>query len=382
MYSIENYGQMIADTRRMAAYDRALRKAVREGSAVADIGTGTGIFAILAVRHGARKVYAFEPDDAIEVAREIAAVNGCSDRIEFIQELSTRVTLPEPVDLVISDLRGVLPLYEQHVPSLIDARKRFLTAGGTLVPRCDFIRAAIVEAPDHYRRCTVPWLENPFALDMRAAGNIVTNTWWKCRVKPEQLLTDTATWAALEYPDIDSPDVSGDFTLTALRPGTAHGVLLWFDTTLLDGVAFSNAPGQPELIYGNAFFPLTEPVEMAAGDGVAVKLEAHLIGGDYLWRWETQVFNPRHPDRLKAGFRQSTFFGAPLPPARLRKLDGGHCPSLGEEGLIDRLILEMMDGGTRLEDIALRVSTRHPSRYPTLQKALSRVGELSLKYGV
>ena len=40
MYSIEGYGEMLADAGRMEAYDRALRNAIRPGSVVADIGTG------------------------------------------------------------------------------------------------------------------------------------------------------------------------------------------------------------------------------------------------------------------------------------------------------------------------------------------------------
>ena len=89
MYSIADYGAMISDKVRMGAFVRALREAVKPGAVVIDIGTGTGIFALLACRFGARRVYAIEPDDAIQVAREIAVANGCADRIEFIQAMST-----------------------------------------------------------------------------------------------------------------------------------------------------------------------------------------------------------------------------------------------------------------------------------------------------
>lgn len=380
MYSIEGYGEMIADAVRMEAYDQALRKAVRPGAVVADIGTGTGIFAILAARYGARKIYAIEPGEALEVAREIAAANGCADRIEFIQEMSTRVTIPESVDVVVSDLRGVLPLFENLVPSVADARQRFLRPGGTLIPQRDIIRAAVVEAPDVYRRVTVPWVERPFGLDMQAVRRILTNTWRKCRVVPEQLLTEPARWLDLDYRTVLSPDFAGEVDLHVSRAGTAHGVVLWFETTLLDGIEFSNAPEQPELIYGNAFFPFSDPVELAAGDRVVVKLQADLIGDDYVWRWDTRVFDRIEPKRAKAGFRQSTFFGAPLSPARLRKMADSHVPSVGEDGQIDRFILESMDGKNGLGEIARQVAGRYPSRFPTAQKALARVGELSLKY--
>ena len=64
MYTIPEYGRMMGDRVRMEAYTLALRQAVKPGSVVLDIGTGTGIFAVLACQFGARVVYALEPDEA------------------------------------------------------------------------------------------------------------------------------------------------------------------------------------------------------------------------------------------------------------------------------------------------------------------------------
>ena len=142
---------MIADATRMGAFARALGQAIKPGAVVIDIGTGTGICALLACRHGARRVYAIEPDDAIQVAREIAAANGYADRIEFIQAISTQVTLPERADVIVSDLGGVLPWFQRHIPSIVDARARFLAPGGVLIPQQDVGWAAVVEAHELVR---------------------------------------------------------------------------------------------------------------------------------------------------------------------------------------------------------------------------------------
>ena len=95
-YDIYAYGRMVRDRVRTDAYVEALRESIGSNSVVLDIGTGVGILALLACKFGARKVYAVDPNDAIQIARELAAVNGYADRIEFIQNLSTRITLPEP----------------------------------------------------------------------------------------------------------------------------------------------------------------------------------------------------------------------------------------------------------------------------------------------
>jgi len=89
MYSLHFYGQMLADTPRMDAYLAALRQAVKPDSVVLDLGCGPGVFALMACKFGARRVYAVEPDNIISVAREAAVANGCADRIEFFESLST-----------------------------------------------------------------------------------------------------------------------------------------------------------------------------------------------------------------------------------------------------------------------------------------------------
>src|SRR5690242_21820167 len=95
MYSLGGYGAMVADRVRVDAYAQALRKTVRQGAIVVEIGTGPGIFAVFACQLGASRVYAIEPGEIIQVAREIAAANGCDEKIEFFEEVSSRVTLPE-----------------------------------------------------------------------------------------------------------------------------------------------------------------------------------------------------------------------------------------------------------------------------------------------
>src|SRR5215218_96635 len=210
MYSLHFYGQMLADAPRMDAYAAALRDTVKPDSVVMDLGSGPGVFALLACKLGARRVYAVEPENAIGLAREAAAANGCADRIEFFENLSTEITLPEPATIIVSDLRGVLPWFQQHLPSIIDARRRLLACGGVLIPRRDILWAAVVEAPDRYEEITGPWQHNPFELDLSAGTRLVTNTWRKTLLKPEQLLTEPMCWTTIDYYEVDSPDIRAE----------------------------------------------------------------------------------------------------------------------------------------------------------------------------
>jgi protein arginine N-methyltransferase 1 len=380
MYSISGYGTMIADRGRMGAYEQALRQAIKPGCVVLDIGTGTGILAMLACQLGAGRVYAVEPADAIQLARETAVRNGYAERVLFLQDRSTRISLPERADVIVSDLRGILPYFEHHLTSIADARRRLLAPGGVLIPRCDTMWAAVVEAPDTYRSFTSGYDCDGYSLDMQAARRFVVNSWCMARLKPEQLLLEPRCWATLDYTTLENPDVRAEVTWKAKRPGTAHGLCLWFDATLADGIGFSNAPGAPEHIYGQGFFPWFEPVTLAAGDTASVVLRADLVDDDYVWGWDTRVLDQGDPGRIKADFKQSTFFGAPLSPSQLRKRAADHVPALDEDGQIDRQILTLMDGEISLGEIARRAQDHFPARFASWRDALTRVGELSKKY--
>ena len=313
MYSLHFYGQMIADAVRLDAYAEALRRVMRPDSIVLDLGCGPGLFALLACKLGARRVYAVEPDNAINIAREAAVANGFADRIEFFQSLSTEITLSEPATIIISDLRGVLPWFQQHLPAIIDARDRLLAPAGVLIPRRDTLWAAVVEAADEYERIVGPWQNNKFELDLSAGVSKITNTWRKTTIKADELLTEATRWTRLDYYSVSSPDVCGEITWRAARTGTAHGIAVWFDTELADEIGFSNRPGELELIYGVGFFPFPQPVEIREGERVSLKLRADLVQDNYVWRWDTDFAEQ------KIGFRQSTFYGVALSPEQLRK---------------------------------------------------------------
>ena len=380
MYSLHEHGQMITDRRRMEAYAAALRRAIEPGTTVVDLGTGTGILALLACRYGAGTVYAIEASDTIEVARDIARVNGLADRIQFIHGRSTEVTLSGAADVIVSDLRGVLPLFEHHIPSIADARRRFLKPGGTLIPGRDVVWLAVATAPDLYEPYVTPWAQNDHGFDLGVVRSLVTNGWRKCRARASQLLLEPRPWAMLDFATIEHTEVTGDVTWVAPEAGTAHGLVVWFDTALGPDVSLSNAPGAPDAIYGQAFFPLSDPVALAAGDTVSVSLTATPVGEDYVWSWITRVRESSPVGRIRAECRQSTFFAEPLSRSALGRRSADHVPVLNEEGRLSLLILNALDAHVTLGRIADEVLAKFPASCPTWEAALARVADVSAKY--
>jgi SAM-dependent methyltransferase len=386
MYSISEYGAMIADGVRTGAFVRSLRQAVTPGSVVIDIGTGTGIFAFVACQCGARRVYAIEPSDAIQVAREIAAANGLSDRIEFIQAMSTDVELPERADVIVSDIGGTLPWFQKHIPAIVDARRRLLAPGGILIPQEDTGWVAVADAPDVYKRQTAPWRGNEYGLDMEAAHRLVVNAFTRGQIRPGQMLTAPQRWATLDYHVVEDPNVNARLSASVMRGGTGHGLVAGFDRRVLNESRLSNAPDandaiKPETIYGTIFFPWPEPVLLEMGDVVHLELDARLVGEEYVWSWKTEVRDRGVSGSVKACFEQSTFFGTLLSPATLQRRAASYVPRLNPKGQAARLVLDSMASGLPLRDIAGRVSTEFATLFHRPEDALAYVADLSQEFG-
>ena len=157
MYDVNDYGRMLADPTRMNAYVKALERTVKPGSVVVDVGTGIGAFAMVAARLGARKVYAIETNPCIELARAAAKRNGLEKQIDFIQKSVFEVKLPEKADVLVSDCRGNLALYDASLEIVMHARDRFLKPGGAIIAQKDELFAALVHRPKLFEDLEAPW---------------------------------------------------------------------------------------------------------------------------------------------------------------------------------------------------------------------------------
>jgi protein arginine N-methyltransferase 1 len=272
-----------------------------------------------------------------------------------------------------------LPFFEAGIQAIIDARRRFLAPGGMLIPRREILWGAVVAAPVLYQDFVTPWKDNPYGLNLTPAAQLTTHLWKKACIKPVDLLVDPEIWSTLEYSTLESPHVKGELDWQMARRGTGHGLAIWFDADLAPGVGFSVAPGSPTNIYAQLFFPWTEPVDLAPGDRVTISLAATLVEDDYIWRWDTRISDAA--GQVKANFQQSTFYTLLESPAKLRQMASDHVPTLGKDGQIDRFIMEMMEGKASLGDIARRLVAEFPHWFAGEKEALTRAGELSLKYG-
>jgi protein arginine N-methyltransferase 1 len=377
MYSLEDFASMFSDRVRMDAYTAAIEKAVRPGDTVVDLGCGPGIFAMLACRAGARRVYAIDTNGVVEYGRQLAAANGFSDRIIFLRGDSRQIHLPERVDVIVSDVRGALPLFSQAIETVCDARDRFLAPGGHFMPLRDTLHAAIVTLPKHYGQISQAWKSVP-PLDLSSGLPLVLNTNYRHQLRPRDLMSESRAWHTLNYVSEAGAPAQASFSLPVTRDDVGHGIGIWFETELLDGIGYSTAPREVETVYGHLFLPWLEPVKLHPGDICSVKLSAHLVGGDYVWQWETNL--PASESRNSIHFVQSTFYGSLFPPSLLKKRAADFVPVLTEIGQAQRWMLQAMDGKQPLESIAADAVKLFPHIFRRVEDAFNQAAELAEKY--
>jgi type III protein arginine methyltransferase len=148
----EYHWEMLNDQPRNIAYDAALRRAVRPGDRVLEIGSGAGLVAMMAARAGAAEVISCEIVAGMAAtAAENVAANGLSDRVRIVgkhsRDLALGVDLPGPADLLVSELihhdlvgDGLLEAHRDVIP-------RLLRPGGAVLPRYLSVMVALGETP-------------------------------------------------------------------------------------------------------------------------------------------------------------------------------------------------------------------------------------------
>jgi SAM-dependent methyltransferase len=137
---------LLRDTVRNRAFRKALAARVMPGSAVLDIGAGSGLWAIEAARLGAQRVVAIEKEPLlVPLIERLAAENGVADRVRVVLGDSRRVALRGKFDLLVTETVGNLGVDEGILSIVADARARFLRPGAGVIPGV----VALIAAPAH-----------------------------------------------------------------------------------------------------------------------------------------------------------------------------------------------------------------------------------------
>ena len=265
---------MINDDERNEAYERALKRAVRPSSIVLEIGTGSGLVAMMAARAGAKQVVTCEVLPILaEVAEETVARNGLADRVKVVPKKSTQLKLgedlPEKADIFVSELINIGMLAPNMLPIIRHARENLAKPDAAIIPAAAVVWGALAQC-DHLARINP--VKTVCGFDMAAFDRFRSPGYTPIDVAadPHRLLSDR--FRALDFDfrtNMKEMDSHG-LAVVAKEAGLCHGIVFWFDLILDPETVYNSASRSRTNHWKQAmqFFP--QPVEVKPGDRLEI----------------------------------------------------------------------------------------------------------------
>ena len=266
---------MLNDHARNAAYSEVIAQIVRPGDIVLDIGSGSGLLAMMAARAGAAHVYTCEGERLIAAkAREIVAANGFEDRITVFERWSSDLVLgrdiPVKADVLVSEIVDNVLIGEGIIPTLEHALRDLVKPEARIVPQSGEIYLMAIESETLYGREKVSTADG---FDVSAFNEFSSHgRRSSLTVRPDSFtaLSASATAFAFDFTQGEFPDRSGQISIECTRDGTLHGVLAWFSMTVLGDFAIDNDPAREDNHWGHEAFFLRQPRQVRAGEHIAL----------------------------------------------------------------------------------------------------------------
>lgn len=272
---------LLRDRYRNGRFQRAITNILKRGDVVLDIGTGTGIWAILAARLGARRVYAVEKDKIIRVAEKAAMENKVYQRIRFIKGELSGLKLNEKVDLIISETIGNLGFDEDIIDLMILAKRRFLKRGGKVIPR----KIELFALPYYWDQ--MPPVKG-VSLNYCFLDQVFRNILLPVRERKPPLLSTPRAIFSAELDKIDSSPFpyKRQVNFRIRSDSKLNGFLLWFEAVLDSKVRLSSlGPSH----WSQIFCPLTTRLNLKRGDLIWLCFIVTRAEGSFKIAWEAKL---------------------------------------------------------------------------------------------
>lgn len=263
---------LLSHKSRLQKFAKAIKLGVQPESYVVDLGSGTGVLAMLAAKAGAKRVTAVEinPETA-EYGRKAVEANGFSDRIEFVCGHFLDFIPEEKADIVICEMLSSMLLVEQQNEACSHAVRNILRPGGLIMPGRVSVYIVPVECRHLWKRFVFDELKFPF-VPQTANHNEAKD------------MADASILAEFNFSESqDNPSVNRKLPFEITEKGVVHGCLGFFEAQLYGDICLQMIDGWREL-----FLPLIKPLTVSVGDKITVSIR--YIPGRYdTWSLQAEL---------------------------------------------------------------------------------------------
>lgn len=250
---------MMQDYIRTSTYQRAILNNMEDfkDKVVLDVGAGSGILSFFAVQAGARKVFAVEASSMAKHAECLVYHNKVSDKVVVIPGKIEEITLPEPVDVIVSEPMGYMLFNERMLETYLHAKKWLKPQGKMFPTRGDLHIAPFSDTCLYMEQLNKAnfWYQQSFhGVDLSSLREAAVKEYFRqpvvdtfdVRICLAKSLRHTVDFERATESDLHCIEIPLQFSL--LQSGELHGLAFWFDVAFAGSVQtvwLSTGPTQP-----------------------------------------------------------------------------------------------------------------------------------------
>lgn len=267
---------MMNEQKRNNAYFHALKSAIAPESDVFEIGTGSGLLAMMAAKLGAKRVTTCEAVPLIaKTAQRIVTDNGYEASVKVIAKRSADVKvgedLPQKADILVSEIFSSELLGEYVLPSIEDAKRRLLKPGGRVIPAAGSIMIALFGGDDIGRNLRV---EDSFGFKLQHFNSIVSD---KQQIRRDDLdvemLSDATEAFRFDFENSTAFPAQNKMLRIPIRnSGRCLGIIQWIRLQMDKEVVFENHPSEKSSVsnWQRCAYVFPESIDVRPGQVIVV----------------------------------------------------------------------------------------------------------------